>query len=185
MAGPRGRAPQALLLSGTVGAGKTTTAEAVGDLLQERGVPGAVIDLDGLRRCWPSPPGDRFNNTVELANLTAVARTYREAGAERLVLAGVVEVPGARAAYEQAVGAPLQVCRLHVDLAVVQQRLLRRHAGRDAELRWHLDRSAELDAVLASAGVEDFVVDATALPVPEVAAAVMRGAGWDGDPPPP
>lgn len=172
--------PAALLISGTVGAGKSTTADAIGDRLRERGVPGAVIDLDELRRCWPSPPGDRFNSGVELANLTAVAGTYRRAGARRLVLAGVLEDPAARASYERAVGAPLVVCRLRVDLAVVRRRLNQRHPGQDAVLAWHLHRSGELDAILETAHAEDVTVDATHLTVPEAAAAVVRAAGWDG-----
>jgi adenylylsulfate kinase-like enzyme len=49
--------PRALLLTGTVGIGKTTVAVAVGDLLREREVANAVVDLDELRRAWPSPPG--------------------------------------------------------------------------------------------------------------------------------
>jgi Ni2+-binding GTPase involved in maturation of urease and hydrogenase len=36
----------ALLINGTVGAGKTSVAETVGNLLTEAGVPKAVIDLD-------------------------------------------------------------------------------------------------------------------------------------------
>ena len=45
----------AMLINGTVGAGKTSVAEMVGDLLTEAGMPNAVIDLDWLRRSWPSP----------------------------------------------------------------------------------------------------------------------------------
>jgi adenylylsulfate kinase-like enzyme len=44
-----------MLINGTVGAGKTSVAEMVGDLLTEAGMPNAVIDLDWLRRSWPSP----------------------------------------------------------------------------------------------------------------------------------
>ena len=81
-----GEEPRALLLTGAVGVGKTTVADAVGALLEEHGVPGAVIDLDAIRRAWPAPPGDRFHTTIELANLRSVARNYREAGAEVLVV---------------------------------------------------------------------------------------------------
>ena len=41
---------RALLLTGTVGVGKTSVAAAVGDLLRERRVANAVVDLDELRR---------------------------------------------------------------------------------------------------------------------------------------
>lgn len=37
---------KALLITGPVGVGKTTVAEAVGDVLATAGVPHAVIDLD-------------------------------------------------------------------------------------------------------------------------------------------
>ena len=36
--------PRALLLTGTVGVGKTTVAAAVGDLLREREVTNAVVE---------------------------------------------------------------------------------------------------------------------------------------------
>ena len=41
--------------------------------------------------CSPAPPDDPFAHEVELANLRDLARNYRAAGAERLILAGVVE----------------------------------------------------------------------------------------------
>ncbi len=174
--------PSALLISGTVGAGKTSTAEAVGAWLALRGVPGAVIDLDWLRRCWPSPPGDRFNVAVEIENLTAVAAIYLRAGARRIVLAGVLEDPTVRPAYAHAVGVPLVVCRLQVDLAVVRRRLRRRHEGQPVDLAWHLHRSGELDAILRSVNAEDFTIDATDLTPLETVTAVVRAAGWDEDP---
>jgi adenylylsulfate kinase-like enzyme len=40
------------LINGTVGVGKTTVAEAVGDLLAGSGVSHAVLDLDWLRQPW-------------------------------------------------------------------------------------------------------------------------------------
>lgn len=184
-----GSAPgAAVLITGTVGAGKTTVAQMVGDLLSDAGAPNAVIDLDWLRRSWPSPAGDRFNNELELRNLRPVARNYLDAGARRLVLAGVVETRAGRDRYQDALGVPLWVCRLRVDLAVVRARLGRRHQGEDAALGWHLDRSGELEAIPQGAGVEDVVVDATSGSIVEdagagsirgIAAAVIEAIGWN------
>ena len=168
---------EGLLVTGTVGVGKTSVAEAIGDLLTRRGLPHAVIDLDWLRRCWPSPAGDPFQLAVTLRNLRAVAGTFREAGAERLVLAGVVESPAERDEHEAALGVPLTVCRLRADPPTVRERLVRRHqhdaGGRD----WHLARAGELDAVLDRAGVEDCAVDASGTP-DVVAAAVLAAVAW-------
>jgi adenylylsulfate kinase len=149
-------------------------------MLSEAGVPHAVIDLDWLRRSWPSPAGDRFNLAMELRNLRPVADNYLDAGAERIVLAGVVETLADRDRYQPALGVPLSVCRLRVDLPVVRARLARRHEGEGAELQWHLDRSGELDAILEAAGIEDFAIDASELSISLTAATVIRAAGWEG-----
>jgi len=166
---------RALLITGPVGIGKTTVAEAVGDVLAAAAVPHAVVDLDWLRRCTPSPANDPFNLALELRNLRAVARNYAEAGARRLVLAGVLERRSDRASYAEAVGAEIAVCRLKADLSVIRQRLVARHRDAELELRWHLDRAEELDGIFASAQVEDYVVAADQA-VAEVAQDVV--AGW-------
>lgn len=170
---------RALLLIGTVGVGKTTTAATIGDVLTGAQVPHAVIDLDELRRSWPAPPDDPFQQELELANLRAVASVYRRRGTHRLVLAGVLEHREDRARYEDAVGVALTVCRLRLALPTVHERLERRHQDRDAARRWHLDRAGELDAVLDAAGVEDHLVDVDGLDPPAVARSVLRAIGWD------
>ncbi|GAA2484700.1 AAA family ATPase [Winogradskya humida] len=169
---------RALLITGTVGAGKTTVAEALGDLLIQDGIPSAIIDVDWLRRSWPAPPGDPFNGKITLRNLHAVAATYLEAGARRLVLAGVAESAAERDAYQVALGVPLTVCRLRVDLPTVRQRLTRRQANDAAGLGWFLKRSGELDQILDQARIEDVTVDAGTGPPRQVAELVMTAIDW-------
>lgn len=177
MTAPDPTTARALFLNGTVGAGKTTTAEAVGALLQERGTSHAIIDLDALRRVWPSPPDDPFFQQLELANLTAVAANARRAGAERLMLAGVMETATDRDRYAQALGVPLTVCRLVVPLPRVRSRLLARHPPGE-ERDWHLARIGELDAILEAARVDDVTVAVDDQPPTAVAGAVLRAVGW-------
>ncbi|MEV5888959.1 adenylyl-sulfate kinase [Nonomuraea fuscirosea] len=165
----------ALLITGTVGAGKTTVADFAGDLLIEAGVPNAVIDLDWLRRAWPAPPRDPYNGALTLRNLRAVAANFLAAGAERLVLAGVIESRQERLAHEEALGVPLMVCRVHVDLSVVRRRLRARHALDLKALDRHLERSGELQSILDGAGVDDYAVDGTHGTPEEVATRVLRG----------
>ncbi|WP_209312574.1 AAA family ATPase [Streptomyces lonarensis] len=170
------RRPAALLLNGTVGAGKTTTAAAVSDLLAERRVPHAVIDIDELRRCRPAPPGDPFRFAVALANLRDVCRNHLALGAEYLVLAGVCEDGEQRARHEGAVGVPMTVVRLRVAPETAAARLRRRHATDPAALAWHLDRCGELDAILDRAAVDDHVVSSDASPR-QTAARTLRAVG--------
>ncbi|MGW2959330.1 AAA family ATPase [Streptomyces sp. NPDC001220] len=171
-------AGHALLINGTVGVGKTTVAEAVGDLLADAGVSHAVLDLDWLSNSWPAPPGDRFNFGMLLRNLRSVAGHYLDAGVKCLVLAGVIEEQGERKQLADAVGVDLTVCRLRAELPVIHQRLARRHDGEPETLQWHLNRSGELDGILSRAGVDDFTVDAGAGSVTDVAASVIKMTGW-------
>ncbi|MFI7632908.1 adenylyl-sulfate kinase [Nonomuraea sp. NPDC049400] len=151
----------ALLITGTVGVGKTSVADAVGDVLAGEGIPYAVIDLDWLRRAWPAPPGDPFNSALTMRNLRAVAANFLDAGAERLVLAGVIEHRDERARHEEVLGVPLTVCRIRVPLAETHRRLRGRHVHDPQGLDWHLDRAGELADILDAAKVEDFTVDGT------------------------
>ncbi|CAN5494716.1 hypothetical protein BH10ACT10_BH10ACT10_16000 [soil metagenome] len=162
-----------MLLTGTVGVGKTTVAEAVGDLLRDAAVPNAVVDVDWLRAAWPAPPDDPFHGALALRNLAAVTANYLDAGVVRLVLAGVLETADDRASYAAVLGMPLVVVRLVADPSVVRDRLLRRHAGDDAARAWHLHRAGELHAIQEAAGVEDFVVDTTSRSVIRVAEDVL------------
>lgn len=169
--------PGALFLNGTVGAGKTTTAEAIGDALQERGVAHAIIDLDWLRNAWPAPADDPFNLVLELQNLAAVATNFCRAGATVLVLAGVIEEPAERASYERALGRPLTVCRLKVSAPRLRSRIIARHRP-GAERDWHLARIDELDAILDRAQVNDLTVHVDDDQPAVVAQQVLRAVGW-------
>ncbi|MFI7703562.1 hypothetical protein [Nonomuraea sp. NPDC049480] len=166
---------RALLITGTVGVGKTSVADAAGDLLADAGVPHAVIDLDWLRRAWPAPPGDPFNGELTLRNLRAVTANFLDTGAELLVLAGVIEDRDERRRHEEALGVPLTVCRIGVALPEVRRRLVARHANDPSGLDWHLERAGELREILDAAGVEDFTVDGTHATVAQVAASVLEG----------
>ncbi|MFI5711399.1 adenylyl-sulfate kinase [Kribbella sp. NPDC051620] len=170
--------PEALLITGTVGVGKTTTAWAIGEHLQELGIPHAVIDLDELRRGWPAPAGDPFNLELELTNLASVAKNYRAAGAIRVVASGVVESRAAVRRYESAVAMPLKLCRLKTDLERVRARLTERHPpGPDRD--WHLRRSGELDLILDAGLDGDCELVDPALDAPaQVARRVLRAIGW-------
>ena len=78
---------QALLITGVFGAGKSSVAEEIADILEKQGVPYAVLDLDWLG--WfdtgtkTGPPAYR----VMLANLVDVVGNYLDIGVRFFVLA--------------------------------------------------------------------------------------------------
>lgn len=164
---------EAVLINGTVGVGKTTVLEALGDQLSAAGVAGAAVDLDGLSRQWPAPPDDRFNQAFTLANLRDFARNARAAGARVLIMAGVLETTEDRQLLAEAVDGRLWVVRLTGDLELIKERIRHRHADDPGGRDWHLARADELAAILHWTAVEDHVIDITEL-TPEQTAERIR-----------
>jgi adenylylsulfate kinase-like enzyme len=150
--------PSAMLLNGTVGVGKTTTADAAARLLAGAGIPGACTDVDALRQVWPAPHEDLFHHRLTLHNLTSWARTALAAGAHRILVAAVVESQSDREDYAAALGVSLQVVRLVAPAEVVRERLRRRHHDDADGLAWHLRRAHELATVLDRARLEDLEI---------------------------
>ncbi len=167
---------RALFLNGAVGVGKTSTLEAVGELLAEPEAPGALIDLDWLRKAWPTAPEDPFHSGLELANLNVVSANFFEGGAQVLALAAVIEHEAAREAYARAVGCPLLVIRLRLSRGLAHARLIARHAKNGAELEWHLARFDQLTQTLDDAGVDDAAVEVGDLDPRDVARRVVETA---------
>ncbi len=167
-----------LFINGTVGAGKTTTMDAMGTILRGAGIPHALIDLDGLRNAWPAPDDDPFNIRIAQVNLAAMSDTYRQFGAQMLVVAGVLESLDERDRCEAMIGSHMTVVRLRPYAEAIRERLWQRHHGDDAERDWHLDRAGVLDNILDEAKLDDAVVEVGRdLPL-EVAKKVLASAGF-------
>jgi adenylylsulfate kinase-like enzyme len=167
-----------LFLTGAVGAGKTTVAEALGDLLAQQGVVNAVVDSDEIRRLRPPPAGDPFQLEVQLANIAAMAATFRAAGAQVLVVAGVIEgradLDRARAAVAPG---SATVVRLTTRPDALQARLAARHADDETVRAWHAARAVELTGILDASGIADLELDTTDLTPRQAAEALAVHLG--------
>lgn len=164
-----------IVLTGTVGVGKSTIATVIHDLLFERKIAHACVDIDWLRMGWPER--GQWNYAVAMANLAAAWQNFRDAGADRLVIVDVVEQRSHLERYRDAVpGADIQVCRLTAPASIREQRIAVREQGTSHD--WHLARSVELDAILDDAKVADFVVDNGDRPMLDVATEVLTRARW-------
>ena len=159
-----------------MGAGKTTVLSEASDLLAAAGIAHAAIDLDWLSVMHPQ--NDPYGQRLAFANLAAVWPIYAAAGAERLMVARVIEDRAELDHYRAAVpGAQPIVCRLTAPLALMHERLRIREPG--MTFNQQLARAAELADILERAGVEDYVVDnGPGRSVGEVAYEVLSLAGW-------
>ena len=168
---------QVLLVTGGVGAGKTSTAVEIGALLDARGEASSVIDLDQL--CWITPaPGSGMSvSDVLHASLAAMLPVHVAAGARRLVLArlllGEDDVSGLRGVLGDA---DVRVVELVAPDSVRAARV----AGRDAGtvLAGHLE---EIGSLVPAAGLADHVIATDGRSVAEVAAEAL--SWWDAGSP--
>jgi predicted kinase len=166
-----------LVVTGAVGVGKTTVAAEASELLAERDVPHAFVDMDCLTRFHPRPPGDPFGSGLALEGLRRLWRLWAGAGAARLIVAQVVEARTWLREFEEAIpGAAIVVVRLTAPVETIHERIRRRETG--ASLGWHLDRAVELQELWHAQPVEDVLVETEGRGARELAAEVLAAAGW-------
>lgn len=163
-----------LVISGSMGAGKTTVLGEASDVLAARRIPHAAIDLDAL---YAVLLPDESARQLTLQNLATVFGNFVAAGIERLLLAVAVESRADLQALRASMNEPeLVVCRLRARPETMQRRIRLREPGMHQEQ--FVARSESLDAVLSTANVEDFTTLNDDRDVTEVAEEVLRRAGW-------
>jgi hypothetical protein len=164
-----------LALSGSVGVGKTSVLIEIHDILEKAQIPHGCVERDALGYSWP--PQGRFNERIVELNLSCVVGTFLNASADRIVIAGVIENSDDLSVYSRCIpNAEIQVCRLTADLELRRERLRNREKG--AGLKWHLDRTSELDAILDRSRTDHFTVDNGDRRLRDVAMEVLVRARW-------
>lgn len=148
-----------LIIIGPVGVGKTTVSDAVSEILIERSIPHAVIDLDNLRYAFPRPSKDPFHAELGYKNLAAVWKNYKDVGVTFIVIPNVLEERSDEEKIKEAIpGAKVTVVRLRAPIETIHNRLKTREKS-EKSLNWHLNRAAQLNDQLEQSKIEDFVVD--------------------------
>ncbi|MEA2581551.1 MAG: hypothetical protein QOE83_2443 [Actinomycetota bacterium] len=171
--------PRALLVTGAMGVGKTSVIEELAELLEDRGLSYAAIDLDWIG--WfaaPSRTDDEgpghLVTPVLLRNLDALVRNYLDAGVGSFLLARSIRERDEVDAVRGVMAMPLTVARLTLPFPEIERRL------GSAVTSGRADDLAEAARWLAGShgeGFEDFVV-ANDRPIREVATDILERLGW-------
>jgi hypothetical protein len=163
-----------IVITGSMGAGKTTVMAEASDLLAAAGVIHAAIDLDALgishvpEGAWPD---------LAYGNLASVWQNYARAGATRLLLAEAVESDEELDRIRSAIpNSEIVVCRLRARLETMQQRVLAREPGMLQGT--FVARVAALDALLEAAHIEDFSLSNDEGSITDVARELLVRTGW-------
>lgn len=163
----------AIVITGPVGAGKTTTAMALAEMLEHQDVSCATVDMDQLRWFHPTPQDDPFGEAVGRKHLQYMAQTWRELGIPTVILADVIETgPGKQALADALSGYDLIVVRLNVGMDRLHSRLRNRETER--QVAWHLNRAQELQDIMIANNIGDIVVDVDEEDPEQVAAEIAR-----------
>jgi gluconate kinase len=165
-----------LLLTGTVGSGKTVVAIEIGHVLEQQGKSAAVVDLDWLG--WLKMRSSAHSADQLIArNLAAIWPNLREAGMRYAVLAramlGRVDLDALQIAVPEA---DLVVVRLTASPSSIERRLRQRDSGH--ELEEHLRESMEMSRVIDRLALEDIAVANDNRTPQEVAREVLQRVGW-------
>ena len=168
------RATKALVITGSMGAGKTTVLGEASDILAARGIAHAALDLDALGIVGVS---DAVTLDLMRRNLVAVLENYASVGIDRFLIAEALESLADRERLAEALGsAEMAVCRIRASVATMQARVRLREPG--SLQNEFVRRAATLDAALDAAAVEDFTIDNDNRSITDVAREMLILAGW-------
>ncbi len=143
-----------LIITGSMGSGKTSVLGEASDILALQGIPHAAIDLDMLGMAHL--PVTAENNDVMYRNLKTVWHNYAALGVDRLLLARAIENQASIETMQQRVGSrELGVCRTQ-----------------------YIDRVITLNSALDRALLENFVITNEGRSLTEVAKEVLERARW-------
>lgn len=164
-----------LVITGTMGAGKSAVLAEASDLLAVRNIVHAAIDLDALGIAHLSPPA--LSDESMYANLDSVCANYARVGVETFLIARALESQSELERCRRASNATsVMVCRLTASSGCLRQRVRSRETGVHQDK--FIARVDELNAILDRARLEDFAIENEGRSITEVAREMLIRAGW-------
>lgn len=164
-----------LVITGSMGSGKTAVLFEASDILVSRNIPHAAIDLDAFGTVH-LPPGVQ-DKELMYRNLRSVWENYAQVGLKRLLLARAIESREELECCREAVKVEsVAVCRLTASMETMHMRVQSREIG--AMQNSFIARAAELNAILDRANLEDFAVNNENRTVTGTPLEMLTRSGW-------
>jgi hypothetical protein len=164
-----------LIITGSMGAGKSSVLGEASDLLASRRVAHAAIDVDGLGLAHL--PSAASSDELMHSNLRSVCENYAAAGVQRFLLARAIEDRAQLELCREAASATeVVVCRLTASVETMQKRVGMRESG--VLHREFVAHVAKLNGILDGAQLEDFVIENEGRALTDVTTEMLVKAGW-------
>jgi predicted kinase len=164
-----------LIITGSMGSGKTTVLFEASDILASRNIPHAAIDLDALGTAHL--PAGVQNKELMYRNLRSVWENYTQVGVKRLLLARAMENhEELECCREAAKAESVCICRLTASIQTMEGRVQSREVG--VLQSSFVVRVAELNAKLDCARLEDFTLSNENRSVTDTALELLTRSGW-------
>jgi hypothetical protein len=168
--------PEAIVISGVYGVGKTTTTAQIADLLEARGMRYAALDLDWLSWAWAPDGGhEPAVDRLMLEHLDLVVRNLRRRGNDRFVAAGAVMTTAEWDAIGATLAMPTRLVRLVAPAELIRPRLANEPTTGRA------DDARQMEAWRSAPGPDVPVPDleiANTGTILETAHAILAWSGW-------
>ena len=145
-----------LWLCGAPATGKSTVAWQVFSDLDDRGLCVGYLDIDQIGMLQPPPDADPSCHRFKVDSLAAMVRNYRTAGAQVLVVSGVIDPDHGSDFADAAAEADITFCHLTVDEPTLRERLAARGWPSEAA-----DESMTMMRRLADAAFVSTAIDTT------------------------
>lgn len=164
-----------LIITGTMGAGKTSTLGEASGILALKTITHAAIALDSLGLALL--PSAASSDSAMYRNLQSVCENYFFLGVRRLLLARAIEDYAELERCRGIVSASnTVVCRLTASIELMEQRVRLRETG--FSQRNYVARVAKLNSIIDRAHLENFTITNENRPLTEVAQEMLLKAGW-------
>lgn len=164
-----------LIITGAMGAGKTAVLGEASDILVQRKIVHAAIDVDTLGLAYL--PSAILSDAVMYDNLRSICRSYAVLGVQRFLLARAIEDDAQLSLCREIIPASNTfVCRLIASIEAMRRRVEMREQG--ILQQEYVARVARLNAILDRAHLEDFAVTNEDRPLTDIALEMLARAGW-------
>jgi hypothetical protein len=158
-----------------MGAGKTAVLGEASDILTQRQIVHAAIDLDALG--LSHLPAAARSDSLMYENLRSIHRNYAVSGVQRFLVARAIEDRAQLKLCRDIIpAANTVVCRIAASIEAMQRRVELRELG--VSRLEYVARVPKLNVILDSAHIEDFAVTNENRSLTQVAIEMLVKSGW-------